>query len=193
MHYSILVQGSPRNGSFTWINLFKYRNPTITSITVLFRPKRIIASPLSTFLSVIAECLCMHIVVQDPSLVVCASHEYLGLFLRADIEGLVVDALEAAFDHCIFLLLGLNNTLVQIDVLHTHSLSIDHDVARNSLCCIVYHMLLINQAVHLWSQSNKLRDAMSVVLILEDGSRQLLVEVEERLNEGNLLLSTSCS
>ena len=122
----------------------------------------------------------MHIVVQDPSLVVCASHEYLGLFLRAYIEGLVVDALEAAFDHCIFLLLGLNNTLVQIDVLHTHSLSIDNDVARNSLCCIVYHMLLINQAVHLWSQSNKLRDAMSVVLILEDGSRQLLVEVEER-------------
>ena len=47
--------------------------------------------------------------------------------------------------------------------------------------------------MHLRSQTNKLSDAMSVVLILEDGSRQLLVEVEERLNEGNLLLSTSCS
>ena len=47
----------------------------------------------------------MHVIVQDPSLVVCASHEYLGLFLRTDIEGLVVDALEAAFDHCISLLL----------------------------------------------------------------------------------------
>ena len=135
----------------------------------------------------------MHVVVQDPSLVIRASHECLDLFLRTDIEGLVVDALEAAFNHCISLLLGLNNTLVQLDVLHTHSLSIDNDVARNSLCCIVYHMLLINQAIHLWSQSNKLRNAMSVVLILEYGSRQLLVEVEERLNEGNLLLSTSCS
>ena len=87
----------------------------------------------------------MHVVVQDPSLVVYASHECLGLFLRADIEGLVVNALEAAFDHCIFLLLCLNNTLVQIDVLHAHSLTIDYHIARNSLCCIVYYLLLINQ------------------------------------------------
>ena len=122
---------------------------------------------------------CVHIVVQDPSLVVCASHKCLGLFLRADIEGLVVNSLEAAFDHCIFLLLGLKNTLVQFDVLHAHSLSIDHHIARNSLCCIVYHMLLINQTVHLRSKSHELCDAMSVVLVLEDGSRQLLVEVED--------------
>ena len=126
------------------------------------------------------ECQCMYVVVQDPTLVVRASHECLGLLLRADIESLVVDALEAAFDHCISLLLCLNNTLVQIDVLHAHSLSIDHHVARNSLCCILYHMLLIDETVHLWSQTNELSDAMSVVLILEDGSRQLLVEVEER-------------
>ena len=126
------------------------------------------------------ECQCVHVVVQDPSLVVCASHECLGLFIRADIEGLVVDALEAALDHCISLLLYLKHTLVQIDVLHTHSLSIDHDIARNSLCCIVYYMLLINQAVHLGSQSDELRDVMSVVFVLKDGTRQLLVEVEER-------------
>ena len=87
----------------------------------------------------------MHVVVQDPSLVVRASHECLGLFLRADIEGLVVDALEAAFDHCIFLLLCLKDTLVQIDVLHAHSLTIDYHIARNSLCCVVYYLLLINQ------------------------------------------------
>ena len=123
----------------------------------------------------------MHVVVQDPSLVIRTSHECLGLFIRADIEGLVVDAFESAFDHCIFLLLSLKDTLVQLDVLHTHPLSIDHHVARYSLCCIVYYMLLINQAVHLRSKSNEFRDAMSVVLILEDGSRQLLVEIEERL------------
>ena len=81
----------------------------------------------------------MHVVVQDPSLVVRASHGCLGLFLRADIEGLVVDALEAAFDHCIFLLLCLKDALVQIDVLYAHSLTIDHNITRNSLRCIVTH------------------------------------------------------
>ena len=92
------------------------------------------------------ECQCMPVVVQDPSLVIRASHECLSLLLRSDIEGLVVDALEAAFDHCIFLLLCLKGTLVQLDILHAHPLTIDHNIARNSLCCIVYHMLLINQA-----------------------------------------------
>ena len=91
------------------------------------------------------KCQCVHVVVQDPSLVVRASHECLGLFLRADIEGLVVNAFEAAFDHCIFLLLCLKDALVQIDVLHAHSLTIDYHIARNSLCCIVYYLLLINQ------------------------------------------------
>ena len=126
------------------------------------------------------EFQCMHDVVQDPTLVVCASHECLGLFLCVDVESLVVDVLEGAIDHCIFLLLCLKNTLVQIDVLHAHPLSIDHHIARNSLCCIVYHMLLINQTVHLRSQSHELRDTMSVVFVLEYGTRQLLVEVEER-------------
>ena len=122
----------------------------------------------------------MYVIIEDSSLVICASHECLGLFLRGDIESLVVDALEAAFNHCIFLLLCLKNTLVQIDVLHAHSLSIDHDIARYSLRCIVHYVLLINQTVHLRSQSHELGDAMSVVLVLEDGSRQLLVEIEER-------------
>ena len=97
------------------------------------------------------ECQCVHVVVQDLSLVVRTSHKGLGLFLRGDIEGLVVDAFEAAFDHCIFILLGLKDALVQLDVLYAHSLTIDHNIARNFLCCVVYHMLLIDQAVHLWS------------------------------------------
>ena len=125
------------------------------------------------------ESQCMHVVVQDPSLVVCASHEWLGLFLCGDIEGLIIDTLEGTFDHCISLLRCLKDALVQLDVLHAHSLTIDYDVARNSLCYIVFHMLLINQSVHLRSQSHELRDAMSVVLVLEDRTRQLLVEVEE--------------
>ena len=62
-------------------------------------------SPSHILQSVMTECQCVHIVVQDPSLVVCASHECLSLFLRADIEGLVVDSFEAALHHCISLLL----------------------------------------------------------------------------------------
>ena len=94
---------------------------------------------------------CVYVVFQDLSLVIRTSHECLGLFLRGDIEGLVVDSLEAAFDHCIFLLLGLKDAFVQLDILYAHSLTIDHHIARYSLCCIVYHVLLIDQTVHLWS------------------------------------------
>ena len=130
-----------------------------------------------------SECQCMHIVFQDPSIVICACHECLGLFLR--------DSLEAALDHCISLLLCLKNTLIQIDVLHAHSLSILHNIARNSLCCVVYHMLLINQAVHLRSQSHEFSDAMSVVFVLEYGSSNFLLKLRNESNEGNLLLSTS--
>ena len=142
--------------------------------------KVIAISPLQVLQSVMTECQCMHVVVQDPTFVIRASHECFCLLLRADVESLVVDALEAAFDHCISLLLCLMYTLVQIDVLHAHPLSIDHHIARNSLCCVVYHMLLINLAVHLRSQSYEFSDAMSVVFVLEDGSRQLLVEVDKR-------------
>ena len=126
-----------------------------------------------------SECQCMYVVFQDPSLVVRASHKGLSLFLRADTESLVLDALETALDHCISLLLGLKDALVQIDILHTHPLTIDHNIARNSLRCVMHYILLINQSVYLRSQSHELRDAMSIMLILEDGSRQLLVEVEE--------------
>ena len=122
----------------------------------------------------------MHVVIQDPSIVVCASHEGLVLFLRADNEPLIVDSLETAFDHRIFLTLGFKNILVQIDILHIHFLTRDYYIPRNSLCCIVYYMLLINQTVHLESESHELCDAMSVVLTLEDRTRQLLVEIEER-------------
>ena len=37
----MLIQGSPSNGTFEWINPYKYRNPTITSITVLFTPNQV--------------------------------------------------------------------------------------------------------------------------------------------------------
>ena len=37
MHHSMLIQGLLTNGTFERIDPYKYRNPTIASITVLFR------------------------------------------------------------------------------------------------------------------------------------------------------------
>ena len=34
----MLIQGSPTNSTVEWINPYKYRNPYITSMNVLFRP-----------------------------------------------------------------------------------------------------------------------------------------------------------
>ena len=135
-----------------------------------------------------SECYCMHVVVQYPSFVVLASLECLGLFLRGDIESLVVDAFETAYDYCISFLLCLKNTLVQIDILYIHFLSIDYHFASNTLRCIVYDMFLIDQTVHLRSQSHKLRDAMSIVFFLDYWTRQLLVEIEERWERRELTL-----
>ena len=121
----------------------------------------------------------VYIIVQDPSLAVRASPECLGLFLCTDSEPLVVDGSESALDHCIVTILSLKYTLVQINVLHTHSLTIDYHIARNTLCHIMYHMLLINQTIHLRSESHKFCDAMFVVFVLENGSQQFLIEVED--------------
>ena len=41
MLYSMLIQGSLTNGTLEWINSYKYWNPTITSITVLFQPNQV--------------------------------------------------------------------------------------------------------------------------------------------------------
>ena len=118
--------------------------------------------------------------IEDPFHIVRANHEYLNLLLVGNIESLVVDAFEAVLNDCISLLLNLKDMLVQFDVLRTHSLTIDYDIARNSLCGIVYHMLLIDKTIHHGSETHEHLDTMSVVFILEDGFRQLHVKVEER-------------
>ena len=38
MHYSIIIQGKPSNGSFTWDNPYRFNNPYITMIKVLLTP-----------------------------------------------------------------------------------------------------------------------------------------------------------
>ena len=47
-HYSKLIQGSLTNGTFEWINPYKYRNPTITSFAVLFRPNQVMFNKVYT-------------------------------------------------------------------------------------------------------------------------------------------------
>ena len=41
MHYSMFIQGLPGNSSFPWINPYKYLNPYITSMTILFTPNQV--------------------------------------------------------------------------------------------------------------------------------------------------------
>ena len=48
MHYFMLIQGSPSNGMFEWINPYKYRNLYFISITVLFRPNQVMFSNVDT-------------------------------------------------------------------------------------------------------------------------------------------------
>ena len=39
MYYCLLIHGSLSDGTYSWINPYKYRNPFITSRIVLFRSK----------------------------------------------------------------------------------------------------------------------------------------------------------
>ena len=48
MQYSILIQGSPSNGMFEWINPYKYRNPYITSMNILFKPNQVMLNNVDT-------------------------------------------------------------------------------------------------------------------------------------------------
>ena len=43
IHYSIIIQGKPFNGSFYWENPYRFNNPFITMMKVLFTPN---ADPL---------------------------------------------------------------------------------------------------------------------------------------------------
>ena len=41
MHFSMLIQGSSTNGTFEWFNPYKYLNPYIASMNILFRPNQV--------------------------------------------------------------------------------------------------------------------------------------------------------
>ena len=53
MHYSMLIQSSPTNGKFEWINPYNYRNPTITFITVLFTPNQVMFNNVDSTTNVV--------------------------------------------------------------------------------------------------------------------------------------------
>ena len=44
----MLIQRSPSNGMLEWINHYKYRNPYITSMTVLLRPNQVMFNNVDT-------------------------------------------------------------------------------------------------------------------------------------------------
>ena len=134
------------------------------------------------------EYQCMYIMVHDLSLVIRACHECLSMFLRGEIESLVIDTFKAVFNDYISFLLCFKYTLVQIGVLHNYSLIIDYHISWNSLSRTVYYVFLIQQTLYLWSESCELRDAMPIVFILQKRSRQLRVNVEEWWKQRELVL-----
>ena len=48
VHYSMLIQDSPTNGTFTWINQYKYWNSNSISMTVLYRPNPVMFITIDT-------------------------------------------------------------------------------------------------------------------------------------------------
>ena len=138
----------------------------------LMLPKWIlVSSSLHICSFVMTEYQCMYIVITNPSLVVCACHQCLSLLHCANCECLIVDVFECAFDYSIFLILCIKYMLVQFDVFHTHSTTLNHHVTKNTLCSIVNHIFLINQTVHLGHKSYEPHDSITIMLILENGSR----------------------
>ena len=101
-------------------------------------------SPLHVLQSVMTERHCMHVVVQDTSLVIGASHQCLALFLRRDIEGLVVDALEASLDHCILFLLCLTQGHACTTRCSSHSFSLH----RSPHCEVLPLLRCVSLASH---------------------------------------------
>ena len=140
---------------------------------------------------------CVHVIVQDPSLVViCASHKGLSLLLCADVEGLVVDTLKGAFDHCHLPFLSRPQGRVC-----TARCSLRSFYPRQSRRCEVLPLLhCVRRAFHqsdkyiLWSKSHEFSDAMpNYGSSLNMGPGNFLLKLRNNSNKGNLLLSTSCS
>ena len=48
MYYTMLIKCSPTNSLFEWINPYKYRNPYITSMNVLFRSNPVMFNNVDT-------------------------------------------------------------------------------------------------------------------------------------------------
>ena len=73
-------------------------------------------------------------------------------------------------------------------VFYTLIFPFDYHITRHTLFRILYDVLLIHQTIHLGSKNNELHDTRTVVFVLENGSWQLLVEVEERWKQSKLAL-----
>ena len=93
--------------------------------------------------------LYLYTVIIDSFLVVCVCHQCLGLFHCANCKLLVIDAFECAVNYSILLTICFKYTFAQINILHARSLTLNHDITRYTLGSIVYHIFLIDRAIHL--------------------------------------------
>ena len=195
MYYSILIQGSPTKGTFSWISPYKYWYPHITSGNQRFPDQTVQSkktiSPLHVLQSVMTERECMYLTFLDLSHIIRSSHESLDLFLGGDIESLVIDAFEAAYDYCISLPLCLKDTHVYLDIFLAHFLTTDYLVARYSLRCVVYHMLLIHETYICCLRPTTSVMPCPLCSSLKIGPGNFLLKLRNDDNEGNLLFSTS--
>ena len=112
----MVIQGTLTNGTFSWISPHKYRNTTLfPGVSDSTKVKNNYSFPCPSIgnvrMPVYARCC-----PRSNACYPCKSWVSWSV-PSCWFEGLVVDTLEGTFDYCIFLLLCLKNTLVQIDVL----------------------------------------------------------------------------
>ena len=122
------------------------------------------------------ECQCVNVVITNPPLVVCACHECLcSIVLIVNVCWYVW--MYRRLQHHSYSLLPIHVCIVRCS---SHSsITVNHHVTKNTLCSIVNHIFLIDHTVHLGSKSYELHDSITIMFILENGSRYLLIEVDK--------------
>ena len=136
--------------------------------------------------------LVMHIVIQDPFLVSCASHEGLGLFLCADIESLVVDRLKVPSITASFILSATRARLYK-SVFFTLILYPSITTFRGTPLAALYTTFVSSTRQYILGLSPT-NSVMRCPLCssLKMGPSSFLLKLRKDESEGNLLLSTFC-
>ena len=140
-----------------------------------------------------SECQCVYVVVQDPSLVVRASHECLGLFLRADSKAWLLIRLKLpSITASPFF--SVSTTRLYKSMFFTLILFPSITTLRGTpfaaLCTTCFSST--RQYIFGLSPTSSVMRCQ-LCSSLKMGSGNFLLKLRNDSSEGNLLLSTSCS